>query len=123
MLGIVTCHEPRARSVQHGACGDHLGVNERTPAEQAVEEPAMPVRPFHHRGNAEFALQIVRTHTFSGRWNSSPFQCARRQPYSSSTTLLAQMGSRISALASHDELSCWAEPHMQLICIPMLRKS
>jgi hypothetical protein len=29
-----------------------------------MEEPAMPIGPFHHRGNAEFALQIVQIHTF-----------------------------------------------------------
>src|SRR5262249_35054965 len=66
------------------------------------------------------AMQNLRSRSFE----PIPFPVAgtaahftkRGVPYSSSTTLLARMGSRIS-----DELSCCAEPHMQLICIPLLK--
>ncbi|MNE52805.1 hypothetical protein D3C80_1474970 [compost metagenome] len=41
--------------VQQGAGGDHFGVEQGLPGEQAQEEPAMSVGPVHHGGNAEAA--------------------------------------------------------------------
>jgi hypothetical protein len=42
--------------MQHRAGGDHLGIERRPAREQAMEEPAMPVRPFHHRRNGKFCI-------------------------------------------------------------------
>ena len=53
MLGRVEGQEPRAVAVQHRAGRDHLGIDQRAAREQAMEEPAVPVGPFHHRGDAE----------------------------------------------------------------------
>jgi hypothetical protein len=56
MLGHVVGQEPRAVTVKHGAGGDHFGIDQRPAREQAVEEPAVPIRPLHHRGDAESAV-------------------------------------------------------------------
>ena len=51
MLGRIERQQPRAVAVQHRAGGDHLGIDERPAREQAMEEAAMPVGPFHHGCN------------------------------------------------------------------------
>ena len=53
--------QPRAVAMQHRAGGDHLGVEQRTARQQAMEEPAVPVGPFHHRRDCKIA-----TEPFSG---------------------------------------------------------
>ncbi|CCC99889.1 protein of unknown function (plasmid) [Azospirillum baldaniorum] len=53
MLRRVVAEQPLAVAVQHGAGGDHLGVEQRVLGQQAMEGPAMAVRPVHHRGDAE----------------------------------------------------------------------
>ena len=55
MLGRIEAEQPRAVAVQHRAGGHHLGVEQRAARQQAMEEPAMPVGPFHHRRDAEAA--------------------------------------------------------------------
>ena len=56
MLVRIVRQQPRARAVQHRAGGDHLGVDQGAAREQAMEEPAVPVGPLHHRGDAELAI-------------------------------------------------------------------
>ena len=56
VLGRVVAQEPGAVAVEERASGDHLGVDQGTAREQAVEEPAMPIRPVHHRGDGEFSI-------------------------------------------------------------------
>jgi hypothetical protein len=41
--------------MQHGARRQHFGVEQRAPAQQSMEEPAVPVSPVHHWGDAEAA--------------------------------------------------------------------
>ena len=53
MLGGIIGEEPRAVPVQHRGGGDHLRIDARPPREQAMEEPAMPVGPFHHGSDTE----------------------------------------------------------------------
>ena len=53
MLGGIEAEQPRAVAAQHRAGGDHLGVEPRAARQQAMEEPAMPVGPFHHRRDRE----------------------------------------------------------------------
>ena len=53
VLGRIEREQARAVAVQHRAGGDHLGVDQRAAREQAMEEPAVPVRPVHHRRDAE----------------------------------------------------------------------
>ena len=60
MLGGIETKKPRAIAMQHGAGGEHFGVQQRAPRQQAVEKPAMPVRPFHHRGDGEAIGPILR---------------------------------------------------------------
>ena len=60
---LVGCEAEQARAiaVQDGVGGDHLGVEERMAREPAMEGPAVPVRPIHHRGDAElYVLEIAR---------------------------------------------------------------
>jgi hypothetical protein len=45
--------QPPAIAVQHSAGGQHLGIEESASRQQAVEEPAMPVGPLHHRSDTE----------------------------------------------------------------------
>jgi hypothetical protein len=40
-------------TVQQSACGDHLGVEQRTAREQSVKVTAMAISPIHHRRDAE----------------------------------------------------------------------
>jgi hypothetical protein len=56
MLGRIVRQQPRTRAMKHRAGGDHLGIDQGTAREQAVEEAAVPIRPLHHRGNAELAI-------------------------------------------------------------------
>ena len=57
MLGRIEGDEPRAIAMQHRPGGDHLGVDQRPARQQAMEEPAVPVRPFHHRCDREAARE------------------------------------------------------------------
>ena len=58
MLGRIEADQPLAVAVQHRAGGHHLGVDQRAARQQAMEEPAVPVGPFHHRRNAESAVEV-----------------------------------------------------------------
>ena len=46
--------------MEHRAGGDHLGIDQGAAREQAMEEPAMPVGPFHHRRNGETILHALQ---------------------------------------------------------------
>ena len=43
--------------MQHRAGGEHFGIKQRTARQQAMEEPAMPVGPFHHRSDTKAPLE------------------------------------------------------------------
>src|SRR5262249_30189188 len=102
MLGRIVRQEPHALAVKHRAGGDHLGVDEGAAREQAMEEPAVPIGPFHHRGDTEFSIQAIHfisnfrsvlrlgTAAQSGGRVSSMRFC-------SSTIILARMGRRLPA--------------------------
>jgi len=60
MLERIEPEQAGAVAVQHGAGGDHLGIDARAPREQAVEEPAVPVGPLHHGGDAEAMIHLER---------------------------------------------------------------
>ena len=49
MLRGMEAEKPRAIAMQHRAGGEHFGIEQRAARQQAMEEPAMPVGPFHHR--------------------------------------------------------------------------
>ena len=51
MLGGIKAQQTRPIAVQHRTGGQHLGIKQRATREQAMEEPAMPVGPFHHRSD------------------------------------------------------------------------
>ena len=108
MFGNVIGHEPRARSVKHRAGGDHLGINARTARQQAVEESAVPVRPFHHWGDAELAIRIVRTHAFFRSLQQLNSVCASASRGLSSfyDHTDANWKLDVQALARHADHSC-----------------
>ena len=60
MLGRMIGQEPCAIAVEHRTRGDHLGVDAGAAREQAMEEAAMPVRPFHHGGDAKAVGLVVQ---------------------------------------------------------------
>jgi hypothetical protein len=41
--------------MQHRAGREHFGVEQGPARQQAMEEPAVPVRPFHHRRDTKSA--------------------------------------------------------------------
>src|SRR5689334_25264620 len=49
-----------AITMQYRTSSQHLRVDERVSCEQTVKIPAVTVRPFHHRRNAETAGQTLR---------------------------------------------------------------
>src|SRR5262249_27243925 len=53
MLAHVVAQQPPAIAVQHSAGGQHFGIEESTSRQQAMEKPAMPVGPLHHRSDTE----------------------------------------------------------------------
>src|SRR6185436_12854610 len=53
MLGRIVAQEPRAIAMQHRPGGQHFGIEQRPARQQPMEEPAMPIGPFHHRRNTE----------------------------------------------------------------------
>jgi hypothetical protein len=46
-------------AVQERAGGHHLGVQASALGEQAMEEPAMPVGPVHHRRHRETPAALI----------------------------------------------------------------
>src|SRR5262249_2194852 len=58
LLGRVAGEKPRTVAVYDRAGRDHLAVKQRSAREQAMEEPAMAVRPVHHRCDGEDILLI-----------------------------------------------------------------
>ena len=60
MLGRIEAQEPRAIAMQHRAGGEHFGIEERAARQQPMEEPAMPVGPFHHRRDGKSAGPTLR---------------------------------------------------------------
>jgi hypothetical protein len=59
MLRRIVGKKPRAVAVDDRRCRDHFRIDARTAREQAMEEPAMPIGPFHHRSDAEQVRVIV----------------------------------------------------------------
>ena len=53
MLAPIEADQPRAVAEDDGVGGHHLGVEQRATRHEAMEEPAMPVRPIHHGGDGE----------------------------------------------------------------------
>src|SRR6266852_3090829 len=75
MLRRIEAEQARAIAAQHRARRDHLGIDQRAAREQAVEEPAVPVGPLHHGGDAEarnVVLQCRALSSFSGRFACAP---------------------------------------------------
>ncbi len=56
MFALVEAKQPHAIAVNDRARGQHLRIKQRTPRQQTMEDAAMPVRPVHHRRNAETAI-------------------------------------------------------------------
>ena len=46
----VAAMQARAVAVEDRARGDHLGIEQRAPRHETVEEPVVAVGPIHHRG-------------------------------------------------------------------------
>ena len=46
--------------MDHGIGNHHLRIEQRPPRKLAMKEPAMPVRPVHHRGNGYLMFLILR---------------------------------------------------------------
>jgi hypothetical protein len=49
VLGSIEADQPLARAMDDGVGDDHLGVEQRTARQLAMQDPAMPIRPIHHR--------------------------------------------------------------------------
>jgi hypothetical protein len=64
MLERIKAEQPAAVAAQHRAGGEHFGVDLRPAREQAMEEPAMPIGPIHHRGDTESAGPTLRCYFY-----------------------------------------------------------
>ena len=53
MFGGIKAQQPRAIAVQDRAGSDHFSIDQRAPRQQTMEEPAVPISPFHHRSDTE----------------------------------------------------------------------
>src|SRR3569623_441030 len=53
LLDRSEAHQPHASAMQDGAGREHLGLEQRAPRHETVEEPAVPVGPVHLRSDAE----------------------------------------------------------------------
>src|SRR5262249_8459855 len=53
MLRRIIAQQPGAIAMQHPARSQHFSIEPRAAGEQPMEEPAMPVGPFHHRSDTE----------------------------------------------------------------------
>ncbi len=60
MLGLIEPKQQRPRAMDHRARGEHLGVKARAARQNAMEVPAMPVRPVHHRRNGKAVVDRVQ---------------------------------------------------------------
>jgi hypothetical protein len=60
VFGRIERQQARAIAAQHRAGGKHLGIDQRPAREQAMEVPAVPVGPLHHRGDTEPAGPTFR---------------------------------------------------------------
>ena len=58
--------QPLAVPVQDRLRRHHLRVEPRAAREQPMEEPAVPIRPVHHRGDAEFGGRVSHSLRISG---------------------------------------------------------
>src|SRR5690606_17733872 len=63
LLDRIETEMPSGIAMGDGSAGDHFGEQQGLTRQQAMEETAMPVRPVHHRGNAELTCLIY--HGFS----------------------------------------------------------
>ena len=78
MLGRIVAQKPRAIAVQHRAGGEHLRIEQRPARQQAMEEPAVPVSPFHHRRDGKAAIQFQRLSPDIPKINARPRRLACR---------------------------------------------
>ena len=60
VLGGIEPQQPPPVAVQHRAGRQHLGIKQRAAREQTMEEPAMPIGPFHHRSDRKSAGPTLR---------------------------------------------------------------
>src|SRR5579871_2741694 len=60
----IKADQPRAVAADHGFRRDHFGIKPGTAGQQAVEVPAVPVGPFHHRRDAETVGQMIHGAVF-----------------------------------------------------------
>jgi hypothetical protein len=60
MLDVVETEQPFTRAMDDRVRHNHLGVEQSPVRQLAMEEPAMPIRPVHHRGYGHRMLLIFR---------------------------------------------------------------
>ena len=61
MLGGIETQKPLALAMDHRIGHYHLGIEQRAARELAVQEPAMPIRPVHHRRDGDNrSLEVSR---------------------------------------------------------------
>jgi hypothetical protein len=58
MFASIEAKQALPVTMKDGARGQHLRIQAATPGHQAVEHPAMPVGPVHHRGDGKCYLFV-----------------------------------------------------------------
>jgi hypothetical protein len=59
MLDGIVAQQALAVAMDHRVGHDHLGIKQRMARQLAMEEPAMPVRPVHHRRDGNFCIYFI----------------------------------------------------------------
>ncbi|MNN82762.1 hypothetical protein D3C81_1997290 [compost metagenome] len=71
MLALVVGQKALAVAMQQRAGGDHLGVQQSVPGEQAQEKAAVAIGPVHHRSDTEASVnKILIYKAFCQIWKS-----------------------------------------------------
>src|SRR5690606_15401914 len=100
-FGRIEAEQPPAVAVDDGVGNDHLRVKQRFPCELPVQEPAMPVRPVHHRRNGKdfvcshsLIRRSLRDHIGGLEFEFHPFVSSVRAKTATAAAELSTSGTR-----------------------------
>ncbi len=71
MLAGIEAEQSRPVAVDHGTGGQHLRIEPRPPRHQAMEDPAMPVGPVHHRSHGKEIVLRFQLFTLHFQWDEA----------------------------------------------------
>ncbi len=82
MLDCGKADQPLAVAVQDRIGRHHLRIETRAAGKQAVQDPAMPIRPIHHRRDGEEFLRYCQCLAIMHTWSPQPSSGDASRAYS-----------------------------------------